>query len=186
MVALYSLWFPILLSGVLVFVASSIIHMATSWHKHDFVTTPNEQKVMDSLRPFAIPPGDYVMPHAADMAEMKSTQFQDKLKKGPVMVFTVMPNGPFSMGRSLTQWFIYSVVVSFFAAYVTVASLPAGTAYLRVFQVTGAVAFIGYSLALWQMSIWYHRSWATTVRITIDGLIYGLLTAGAFGWLWPR
>jgi hypothetical protein len=24
------------------------------------------------------------------------------------------------------------------------------------------------------------------VRLTIDGLIYGLLTAGVFGWLWPQ
>jgi len=186
MVALYSLWLPILLSAVLVFLASSIIHMATSWHKDDVRGVPNEQKVMDALRPFAIPPGDYAMPHPADMADMKSPQFQEKMNKGPVVILTVAPNGPFSMGKCLTQWFIYSLVVSFFAAYVTAAALPAGTAYLRVFQIAGTVAFVGYSFALWPMSIWYHRSWAATLRSTIDGLIYGLLTAGALGWLWPR
>jgi hypothetical protein len=186
MVALYSLWLPILLSAVLVFVASSIIHMATSWHKNDFATVPNEQKVMDTLRSFAIPPGDYAMPHPKDMADMKSPQFQEKMNKGPVMVFTIAPSGPFSMGRSLTQWFVFSLVVSFFAAYVAAATLAPGAAYLRVFQVAGTVAFIGYSFALWPTSIWYHRSWATTIRSTIDGLIYGLLTAGALGWLWPR
>jgi hypothetical protein len=35
------------------------------------------------------------------------------------------------------------------------------------------------------MSIWYHRSWGTTLRYTVDGLVYALLTAGIFGWLWP-
>jgi hypothetical protein len=50
----------------------------------------------------------------------------------------------------------------------------------------GATAFIGHAAALWQMSIWYHRAWTTTIKSTVDGLIYALLTAGVFGWLWPR
>ena len=58
--------------------------------------------------------------------------------------------------------------------------------YLRVFRFAGATAFIGYAVALWQMSIWYRRAWSTTIKATVDGLIYALLTAGTFGWLWPR
>jgi hypothetical protein len=55
-----------------------------------------------------------------------------------------------------------------------------------VFRFAGTTAFIGYSVALWQMSIWYRRAWSTTIKATVDGLIYALLTAGVFGWLWPR
>jgi hypothetical protein len=186
MVALSSLWLPILLSAVLVFVASSIIHMATPWHKGDYLQTPNEDKVMEALRAFAIPPGDYMMPRPADMKDMKSKEFCDKMEKGPVMMFTMMPTGAFSMGRNLVQWFVFSLVVSFFAAYVTAHSLAAGAQYPKVFQLAGVTAFIGYSVALWPMSIWYRRSWVTTLKSTIDGLIYGLLTGGAFGWLWPH
>lgn len=102
------------------------------------------------------------------------------------MVVTVMPNGPGSMTQSLVLWFIYSAVVSLFAAYVAGRALPSGAPYLRVFQLVGATAFVGYALALWQMSIWYRRSWLTTFKSTVDGLIYALLTAGTFGWLWPR
>jgi len=105
---------------------------------------------------------------------------------GPVMIVTVLPNGPFSMGRSLALWFAYSLVVGLFAAYVGCSTLPSGVPYLKVFRITGTVAFVGYALALWQMSIWYHRSWGTTIRTTIDALIYAALTAGVFGWLWPR
>ncbi len=101
-------------------------------------------------------------------------------------MLTVMPNGPFNMGRNLALWFLYSLVVGLFAAYVASRALAAGTDYLRVFQLTGATAFIGYSAALWQMSIWYRRSWTITLKSTVDGLIYALLTAGTFGWLWPR
>jgi hypothetical protein len=186
MTSLASLWLPILVSAVLVFIASSIIHMALPWHRDDYPRVPKEDEVMDALRPFAIPPGDYMLPRAGGMEQMKTPEFQDKLKKGPVMVVTVMPNGPFSMNRPLALWFAYCVVVGLFAAYVGCSTLPSGTAYLKVFQVTGTVAFVGYALALWQMSIWYQRSWATTIKSSIDGLIYAALTAGVFGWLWPR
>ena len=46
--------------------------------------------------------------------------------------------------------------------------------------------FSPYAVALWQLSIWYGRSWRITIMYTLDGLIYALLTAGVFGWLWPR
>jgi hypothetical protein len=186
MTGLGSLWLPILLSAVIVFVASSIIHMASPWHKSDYPKVPNEDKVMDALRPFAIPPGDYMIPRSASQKDMQSPEFADKLKKGPVMIVTVLPNGPRGMGKYLAQWFLYCIVVGFLAAYVAGRALPMGTEYLQVFRFVGATAFIGYSVALWQTSIWYHRSWVTTLKVTVDGLIYALLTAGTFGWLWPR
>jgi hypothetical protein len=33
-------------------------------------------------------------------------------------------------------------------------------------------------VALWQMSIWYRRAWSITLKATVDGLIYALLTVG--------
>jgi hypothetical protein len=186
MTGLLTLWLPILLSAVLVFVVSSLIHMMTPWHKGDYPKLPNEDRVMDALRPFAIPPGAYMMPRASSMEEMRSPAFAEKMKRGPVMMLTVWPNGPASIKNSLVLWFLYSVVVGCFAAYVAGRALPAGAAFLQVFRFAGVTAFLGYSLALWQMSIWFHRPWTTTMKATVDGLIYALLTAGAFGWLWPH
>ncbi|MBI3529204.1 MAG: hypothetical protein HY067_14705 [Betaproteobacteria bacterium] len=186
MVGLSALWLPILLSSVIVFVVSSIIHMASRWHKNDYPKVPNEDKVMDALRPFAIPPGDFMVPRPSSAQEMRSQDFAEKMKKGPVMVLTVMPNGPMPMAKNLVLWFLYSAVVGLFAAYVAGRALPVGAAYLRVFQFVGVTAFLGYSVALWQMSIWYRRAWRTTIKATVDGFIYALLTAGTFGWLWPR
>lgn len=186
MISLYALWLPILLSAVIVFVASSIIHMATPWHKNDCLQVPNEDKVMDALRPFAIPPGDYMMPRPASMQDMKSPEFLAKMAKGPVMMFTMMPTGPVTMGKNLVQWFVFCVVVGIFAAYVAGHTLAVGTPYPQVFRVVGATAFAGYVLAAWPLSIWYKRAWSTTIKSTVDGLIYGLLTAGTFGWLWPH
>ena len=185
MTGLSSLWLPILLSSVIVFVASSIIHMAPLWHRNDYPKAPNEDKLMDAVRPLGIPPGDYMVPRPSS-AEMRSPEFAEKIKRGPVMVVTVMPNAMPSMSRNLVLWFFYSAAVGFLAAYVAGRALPPGTDYLRVFQLIGATAFIGYSVALWQMSIWYSRAWSLTIKAAVDGLIYALLTAGTFGWLWPR
>jgi hypothetical protein len=186
MVTLQALWLPILLSAVIVFVVSSIIHMLLPWHKSDYPKVPEEDKLMDALRPLAVPPGDYMIPRASSMQDMRSPEFAAKLQKGPVLILTMMPNGPFAMGKSLVSWFLYSLVIGIFAAYVASRALPAGAEYLRVFQLTGVTAFIAYSVALWQMSIWYRRAWRITLKTTADGLIYALLTAGTFGWLWPR
>jgi hypothetical protein len=186
MTSLYSLWLPILLSAVIVFLVSAVIHMALPWHRNDYAKVPGEDKVTEALRPLAIPPGDYMLPRATSMKDMQTPEFLEKLQQGPVMIFTVLPNGPGSMGRSLVLWFLNSVVVGFIAAYVAARALPVGASYLPVFRFVGTTAFVGYSVALWQMSIWYRRAWSTTIKGTIDGLVYALLTAGTFGWLWPR
>jgi hypothetical protein len=185
MVGLAALWIPILASAVIVFIASSIIHMALPWHKGDYPKLTAESSVMDALRPLELPPGDYMVPRASDMNEMKTPEFQERMRQGPVIVMTVRPNGPWNMSRSLLQWFIYSIVVSIFAGYVGGRAMPAGSDYLHVFQIVGTTAIVGYSLALAQQSIWYGRGWSLTIRSAIDGVLYGALTAGTFGWLWP-
>jgi hypothetical protein len=91
-----------------------------------------------------------------------------------------------SMRRSLVQWFVFLIVVSIFCAYIAGRTLPGSTPYPRVFQIVGATAFIGYALALCELSIWYRRSWGLTLKAALDGLIYGALTGGTFGWLWPH
>ena len=186
MTALSSLWLPILLSAVAVFIVSSVIHMLSPWHKSDYPRMSNEDQVLAALRPLAIPPGDYFIPRPASREAMRSPEFAEKMNRGPVVMLTVMPNGPMSMGRNFILWFLYSCVIGFFAGYIASRALPVGAPYRSVFRFVGATAFLGYAAALWQLSIWYRRSWVTTFKATVDGLIYALLTAGMFGWLWPR
>ena len=186
MTDLLALWLPILLSAVMVFVVSSVVHMLLPWHKHDYLAIPNEDRAREAIRALGIPPGDYMVPRPMTRDEMRSPAFMEKVKQGPNLILTVLPTGPWSMGRNLLLWFLYAVVVGIFAGLIAGRALPPGSPYLRVFKFAGCTAFVGYALALWQMSIWYHRNWGTTIRTTIDGLIYALLTAGIFGWLWPH
>jgi hypothetical protein len=183
MVSLADLWLPILLAAVLAFVASSVIHMLLGWHRSDFKKFAAEDAVMDALRPFNLALGDYVAPLPDSMAHMSSPEFKAKMARGPKFSLTVL--GDNSMGRNLVVWFLYCVIVVLFAAYVAALALPVGAPYMTVFRVTSTVAFAGYALALWQSWIWYSRGLGATVRSTIDGLVYALLTGGAFGWLWP-
>jgi hypothetical protein len=186
MVPLIALWLPIVLSAVFVFLASWLIHMLLPYHRTDFSKVPGEAEVQDALRKFNIPPGDYMLPHAGGPEGMKSADYNDKRKKGPVIVMTVMKPGPMSMGSDLLQWFIYCLVVSVIAAYVAGHALAAGAHYLQVFRFAGCTAFACYAMAQWQNSIWYKQKWSTTFKNNIDGLIYGMLTAGTLGCFWPK
>jgi len=186
MVSALSLWLPILVSAVIVFIASSVIHMVLPFHRSDMKGLPNENDVLDALRKANVAPGDYVFPYCSSMQAMKEPDFVARYAKGPVGFMTLAPGGKMSMTSSLVLWFIYSLMASLFAGYVAGAALGPGAHYLKVFRFAGTVAFVGYSLALLQNSIWYRRNWGTTIRSMIDGFVYALLTAGTFGWLWPK
>jgi hypothetical protein len=186
MTFIIELWAPILLSAVIVFVISSVIHAVLRYHKNDYRQLTDETRIQELLRPFNIPSGDYFLPYAGSGDAMKSEAYQEKVKKGPVMVLTVFPPGGFGMGKSLILWFVYSIVVGLLAAYIGHHALTPQTHYLQVFRVVGTAAFMGYSLALMQASIWYKKGCRSTLLSMFDGLIYALLTAGVFGWLWPR
>lgn len=185
MVPIASLWLPILLSAVAVFIVSSIIHMFLGYHSADYRKLPAEDEFMAAVRKLDIPPGDYMVPCPTSHAAFKDPAFQEKFKAGPRAMMTVF--GPYAgMGAQLVQWFLYAILISITAAYISGRALGPGAHYLNVFRFAGATAFYGYALAHLQESIWYKKAWGTTLRNVLDGLVYGLVTAGFFGWLWPR
>jgi hypothetical protein len=160
--------------------------MLSPWHKNDYKKLPDEDKVIDVLRPLAIPPGDYMIPRISSTKEMKATKYIETMQKGPVGIISFWPLGQTGMGKELLLWFLYLVVIGISAAYIAGRALPPAASYLAVFHFAGITAFLGFAAALWQMSIWYRRPWSTTLKITIDGLVYALITAATFGWLWPN
>jgi len=186
MVPLSALWLPIVLSGLAAFIISNLVHMVLGYHKHDYRSVPKEDAVMDALRPFQIQPGDYMLPRAGSMAAMKSPEFQEKWKRGPVITMTVLPSGMNFLGATLAQWFVFCVVVSLFSGYIAGVALGPCADPMRILQVVGCVTFIGYAVGLWPMSIWYRRSIATTLRHSFDALMYGLAAGGIFIYFWPK
>ena len=182
---LAALWLPIVLSAVIVFVASSILHMVLKYHQSDCHQLANEDQTLAALRAAGVKPGYYHFPYCTHQ-DMKSPAAMGKFKQGPIGILTVRPNGPPAMGKYLGSWFAYCLVIGFFTAYVTFHSIPQGANYLFVFRVAGAVAFMAFGLGPLANSIWKGQPWSMTIKEVVDGLIYGLLTAAIFGWLWPR
>lgn len=178
-----ALWLPILLSAVIVFVASSIMHMVLPYHRSDYKKLPDEEKAREALR--GLQRGLYSMPYCTHQT-MKTPEIQEKFKQGPVGLLTVFPSGPPVLPKFMAMWFGYCLIVGFFVAYLTYHTVAAGSNYLVVFRVAGTAAFMAYSFAHISNGIWKAEPWGNVVKEVIDGLVFGMLTAGTFGWLWPK
>jgi hypothetical protein len=182
---LAALWLPIVLSAVIVFVASSILHMMLKYHQSDCFQIPNEDQVLAGMRSAEVKPGYYHFPYTTHQG-MKSPATQEKFKQGPVGFLTVLPSGPPALGKYLGSWFAYCLLIGFFTAYLTWHTVAQGAHYPVVFRIAGAASFMAYGIGPLANSIWKGQPWSMTIKEAIDGLIYGLLTGGTFGWLWPR
>jgi hypothetical protein len=117
---------------------------------------------------------------------MKSPALIEKQRQGPVGFITILPSGPPAMPKFLIQWFVFCLLIGFFVAYLTGHTVAPAARYLAVFRVAGTAAFLAYGLGNLSNGIWKGQTWSSTIKEVFDGLIYGLLTAGTFGWLWPR
>jgi hypothetical protein len=180
------LWLPVLLSAVFVFILSAIIHMVLKYHNRDYKRLPNEDAVRAAIRSGNPEPRQYVFPYAAEMKEMESPEMKQKYLEGPIGVLYLRRPGPINMAPSLIQWFVFTLIVSLFVAYVASHTIPPGSSYLHVFRVVGATAFLAYGAGPIPASIWMGKPWPVAAKEVFDGLLYGLVTAGTFGWLWPR
>lgn len=177
---------PILLSAVLVFLVSSVMHTVLKYHNADMKKLGNEDEVRAVLRKGNASAGMYFVPYCADHKEMKTPEHQRKFEEGPIGLLILQQPGPIRMGPILLQWMLYAVVVSALAAYVAHSTLTTGASYLAVFRVVGATAWLAYAWQAPTDSIWKGQPWSVTFKVLIDGLVYAAVTAGAFGWLWPR
>lgn len=185
MVSIFALWLPILLSAVIVFIASSIMHMLLPYHRGDYKQLPDEDRLLGVLRSVDLKRGLYMFPYCTHK-DMKSPAIAEKQKLGPVGTMTVFPKGPVNMPKYLAMWFAYCLMVSAVVAYLAGRSIPFGEEYLRVFRTAGIAAFLAFGVGQLVNSVWAGQPWSVTLKHVFDGLIYSLLTAGILGWLWPR
>ena len=183
---LTQLWLPILVAAAFVFVASSIFHMAIPIHKNDHKKLPGEEEILELMRAKGVEPGQYMFPNCESMKEWNTPEMKAKWQQGPVGITRVMTMADFNMGKNLGLWFVYCVLVGAFAGYAAWHGAGgAGAEYIQVFRIVGAGAFAAYGIACMVDSIWKGQPWGITAKFVFEGLIYTLLTAGTFAWLWP-
>src|SRR5262245_53981651 len=185
MVSLTALWLPIVLSAVLVFVVSSIVHMLLPYHRKDFLRLPDEDAARAVLGRQSLGRGQYFIPFAMDMKAMKEPEMQKKFEEGPVAIVTVLKRGHVNMGPHLIQWFIFLLGISFTIAYVLSRTLADQTEFMQVVRVGSTNAWLGYAGALIWAGIWKGVPWSTVLKDVFDGLLFALVSGWAFAQFWP-
>lgn len=185
MTDLVSLWLPIVASAVACFFASFVLWAASPWHKPDIKPVPDMDAADRALASLNLAPGFYYLPSTHDCKEMKSEAFQERYKRGPWASINVIPKQP-NMGKNMGLTFTLFLVVSFLIAYLCANVLAPGTEYLRVFQIAGTAGILAYTFGGMPNAIWFGKPRGWILRDVVDSVIYGLITAGMFGWLWPH
>lgn len=184
--ALLSLWLPILLSAVTVFVISSLIHMVIKWHASDYTSLPNEDAVRAAIRAGNPAPGRYVIPHCADMKDMGSDAMKQKYAEGPVGHLTLIAPGAPNMGKYLGLWFLWSLAIAVVAGFLASRLIAMDHAHCRAAaKLVFAVTFIAHGFGTVAESIWMGRPWSSSAKHLLDAALYGLGCGAVFCWLWP-
>ena len=179
-----ALWLPTLVSAVVVFFLSSIIHMVVPWHKGDYAKFPDEAGVLDALRGYNLAPGEYMAPRPASRGDMGSPEFREKVKRGPLVILNIASGDSVSMARPLILWFVYVLVISAVAGHLAFTGNHDDSRY--IFHNVALASFLAYAAGLWQQTIWFRKPALTTFKATFDGLIYAVVTGVIFMYLWPK
>ena len=186
MPTLVQLWLPIVLSGVFVFFASSLIHMVLRYHDSDYGRVPDEEAFRALLRKGALAPGQYVFPHCLDPKEVKQPETALKFTQGPVGLMWVKANGFPKMGAVLLQWLLLCLGIAFVVGYLATIVLPRGTSFLTVFRIVSTVAFLAHAGARPADTIWMGKPVSCLIKDVLDAVVYAAVTGATFGWLWPH
>ena len=184
MVCICHLWLPILVAAVLVFVASSLIHMVVKWHNADDLQLPNEDEVRAAIRHGNPKPGQYILPHS-HMEERAKPEARQKYEEGPVGLITLGANGMPNMGKALGGWFVFNLAIATAVGFLLLHTTTAGVSHRHVFRIAAAITFLVHAGGALPAAIWMGRPWRIVAKEVVDGLVYGLVTGAAFGWLWP-
>jgi hypothetical protein len=181
MIPLTSLWLPILVSSVIVWLAAAIAWMVLPHHRSDVRPLKSQNDLIALLQRDSLTPGQYYFPEMVRGATAEEMAARAKLPSG----FLTVRGEDRGMSGTLVKYFLWLVAANILIAYVAAVALKPDTHYLTVFRVVGTTAILAYTAAQIPNSIWWGRPWSATIKDLIDGAVFGLLTAGTFGWLWP-
>ena len=186
MVSLASLWLPIVLGAVAVFVTSSLVHMVFKWHNAHYLKFANEDEVRAAIARGTPAPGHYVVPYCVDGKEMQAPAMQQKFRDGPIGHFFVAPSGVPNLGKHLGSWFALALAICVLSGYVAAHALPAGAAFGDVLRIVWVVGLLAYGAGPVMDAIWHARPARETLLDLLDALIYGVSMALPFALLWPK
>ena len=181
---LAELWLPILLASIAVILAGNIIYMLLPYHRKDFKRLPDEESIRAAIKAQNLERAQYAIPYAVPHEAVDREALQEKFDAGPVGTLVIGRNGN-TMTRQLIQYVVFVLALSIAIAYVAFTTLSGNeSGFWEIFRVTGIVAFLAHGGAHFFHSIVFHQPWGVTLRYVMDAMVYALLTAGFFAWLW--
>ena len=119
MTPITSLLIPIVVCAVAVFIVSMIIHMVMPWHKSDYGNVPNDDAAIAAIQSLKLAPDDYAVPNPRLPGGGKNPNFIANFERGPSFHMTVMNPGKMNMGKYLGTWFLFTLLISAIAGWVT-------------------------------------------------------------------
>ncbi|CAN5720458.1 hypothetical protein BH23GEM9_BH23GEM9_12560 [soil metagenome] len=184
MVTLASLWLPILLSTIAVFVLSALVWTVLHIHDSEWPPLPAEDRVTQALKEANVAPGQYYFPAAAKNAA-KDPAAAEFVRTNPGGYVYVSSENAKQMGRSIGLAVVFNFAVTIVVAYLASRTVAPGAHYLEVFRVVGTAGWLAYGAAHFPYAIWFSHSWAAAWKQLVEAFVYALVMAGIFGWLWP-
>lgn len=180
---LLALWMPILITTIVLFVASFLAWVVMPHHKPDVRRWPDEERLMQFIRESGAGPGEYLFP-LIDQKDMNEDWAKQRYGQGPwgmVHVWPAQPNTP----RNMLVTVSYFLVVTVLVAYVGVAALAPGASFGEVFRLIGTTAILAYCAGGILHEIWFTRPLRAKIMNFVDGLAYGAITGLVFALMWP-
>ncbi len=185
MTPITSLLIPIVVAALAVFIVSMII-MAMPWHRSDQGNVPNDDAAIAAIQSLNLAPDDYAVPNPRLPGGGKNPDFIAKFERGPSFHMTVMDPRRMNMGIYIGTWFLFTLLISTIAGWVTGSIVAPGGNTHAVFHFSAIITACSYGFGAWPISIWYHRRWSTAFKGTFDAILYGLATGAVYMWLWPK
>jgi hypothetical protein len=177
--SVWSLWLPILVSGVALFFASFAAWMLLPHHKPEWNGLPDENATMNALR--NIPPGQYMFPYACKPEDWKSDEFKQRSQGGPNGTLTIWKNRP-NMAVNMLCTVLFFLIANFIIGYLTGIALDPGESFMKVFRFAATAGILTYGTANILNGIWFGRKMIADI---VDGIAFGLITGLIFAALWP-
>lgn len=181
---LATLWLPILLSSIAVFVGSFLAWVVIGHHTPDWSEIPDEGEVVDFIRAQGLRPGQYMFPMARTKEALADGSKQQRMTSGPWGTLNVWSR-QVNMSRNLLQTFAFYLVTSFFIGYLASLALDAGASFSKVSQVTGTAGILAYAFGHVPNAIWFGTHRRPMLMDVIDGVCFGLITGLTFATFWP-
>ena len=178
MLGVLDLWLPILVTGIVTHVLSTLFWIVLPHHKPEWQALPHEGEFLDWIKTKQIPQSQYVFP----FPQKDSSAAEESGKKAQCSGMLVLWGPPRSMGINIAYTLAFFFVAAFAIAYLSSLALPSDAEFGRVFQFVTLAGLLTHCAGQFPGVFWFRRKVAMDL---LDGIAFALATGLVFALLWP-